>query len=65
VRYPEIRVRLRTENALVLVSAVRHEMRRAGVPRDEILRFSSEALTVEDPAKMRRICGEWVNAAGE
>jgi hypothetical protein len=65
VRYPEIRVRLRTENALVLVSAVRHEMRRAGVPRDEILRFSSEALELEDPEKMRRVCSEWVNAKAE
>jgi hypothetical protein len=65
VRYPEIRVKLRTENALVLVSAVRHEMRRAGLPRDEIHRFSSEALAVEDPAMMRRVCSDWVDAAAE
>jgi hypothetical protein len=62
VRYPEIRVKLRTQSALALVAAVRHEMRRAGLPREEIERFSSDALTSPDPRQMRRICGEWVDA---
>jgi len=62
VRYPEIRVKLRTKSALALVSAVRHELRRAGVPYDEIERFSSTALAAGDSHEMRRVCSEWVNA---
>ncbi len=60
-RYPEIRVRLRTPNPLVLVAMVRHELRRAGVERREIEAFSEAALSARDEGSIRRVCREWVN----
>ena len=60
-RYPEIRVSLRTPNAVVLVAAVRSALRRAGVPREEIRRFSTEALGDKDPVRMRAVCARWVD----
>lgn len=43
-RYPNIRVRLRSRHPLAAVSAIRHALRRSGVERDEIRRFTDEAL---------------------
>lgn len=63
VRYPEIRVSLRTANPLALVAAVRTEMRRAGLERRAIEEFSTEALT-GDPAEIRRVCADWVALLG-
>lgn len=60
-RYPEVRVRTRTPNPLLLVAMVRHEMRRAGVERQEIEAFSEAALNAADEPTVRRICGEWVD----
>ena len=60
VRYPQIRISLRTRNPLVLVAAVRQELRRAGVEKDEIERFSEEALAGKDLQKAREVCNTWV-----
>ena len=60
-RYPEVRVRTRTPNPLLLVAKVRQEMRRAGVASREIEAFSEAALTAGDGPAIRRICGEWVD----
>lgn len=61
-RYPHLRVRLRTPNSLALVAAVRHELRRAGVEREEIEEFTAEAMAVDDPDRARDVCGQWVDA---
>ncbi len=60
-RYPEIRVRKRTPNPMLLVAVVRHELRRAGVAAGEIDAFSEAALTAADDENIRRVCGEWVD----
>ena len=56
-RYPQLRVSLRTENPLALVSATRLALRRAGTDRTEIDRFTRDALSSPDP---RGLCGQWV-----
>ena len=60
-RYPEVRVRTRTPNPLLLVAVVRQELRRAGVEPREIEVFSEAALCAEDEVGIRRVCGEWVD----
>lgn len=60
-RYPQIRVALRTANPLVLVSAVRHALWRAGVPGEKIREFSSQALDETDAEGIRRVCDAWVD----
>jgi SOS response regulatory protein OraA/RecX len=45
---------------LVLVAEVRQELRRAGVDKDEIQRFSEEALAGKDLQKAREVCDTWV-----
>lgn len=60
VRYPQIRIEMRTRNPLVLVAAVRQELRRAGVDKDEIQKFSEEALAAKDLQKAREVCNTWV-----
>ncbi|MFL6196719.1 MAG: hypothetical protein ACJ75H_21225 [Thermoanaerobaculia bacterium] len=42
------------------MSAIRHGLRRAGTPHDEIERFSQEALSTQDPRQLREICDRWV-----
>ena len=59
VRYPSIRVDLRTHNPLALVAAVRDGMRRAGVAPGDIAEFSTEALA-GDPSQIRSVCASWV-----
>lgn len=59
-RYPQIRVSLDSANPMALVSKIRLELRRAGVDPNEIREFSSEALTLDDPERIRRVCGKWV-----
>ncbi len=56
-RYPELRVSLRTDNPLALVSATRLALRRAGTDRQEIERFTRDALKSPDP---RDLCARWV-----
>ncbi len=60
-RYPEVRVRTRTPNPLLLVAVVRQEMRRAGLESCEIEAFSEAALSSADEIEIRRVCGEWVD----
>jgi hypothetical protein len=60
-RYPEVRVRTRTPNPLLLVAKVRQEMRRAGLAHREIEEFSEAALCAGDELNIRRVCGEWVD----
>lgn len=60
-RYPKIRVRMRSANPLALVSAVRLELRRAGVGQAEIRRFSDEALEADDSGNTRKVCRSWVD----
>jgi hypothetical protein len=60
-RYPEVRVKTRTQNPLLLVAVVRQEMRRAGLEWDEIEAFSEAALNAGDEHGIRRVCGEWVD----
>ena len=59
-RHPEIQVTLHSDNPLALVAAVREELRRARVDREEIRRFSDQAMSQPDPLGIRRICREWV-----
>jgi len=58
-RYPQIHVRLHTENPFALVSAVRQGLRGSRVDKGEIQRFTEEALRHEEPAKMRAVCAAW------
>ncbi len=58
-RYPQIRVRTRSRNPLALVAAVREELRRARAGEEEIRRFSRQALTVREPARVREVCRSW------
>ena len=58
-RYPEIQVRLRSNNPFALVSAVRQALRRSHVDPVEITRFTEEALQSDEPQRMREICSDW------
>lgn len=58
--YPQVRVSLRSRNRFALVSAIRHGLRRAGTPAEEIERFSREALAVQDPHGFEELCSQWV-----
>ena len=60
-RYPDVRVRTRTPNPMLLVAMVRQELRRAGVESREIDAFSEAALNAGDEVGIRRVCGEWVD----
>ena len=59
-RHPDIRIQLATHNPYALVAAVREELRLARISREEIDRFTDEALSQPDPLDIRRICREWV-----
>lgn len=65
VRYPQIHVSVRSPNPLALVAAVRQGLRRAGVARQEIERFSLEALASDDPGEAVEVCHRWVDAVRE
>ena len=58
-RYPDIHIRLRSNNPFALVSAVRHALRRSHVDPGEILRFTEEALSNDEPQQMRQVCSDW------
>ena len=58
-RYPDIHVRLRSNNPFALVSAVRLALRGSEVDQSEINRFTEEALETEEPKRMRQICSDW------
>jgi SOS response regulatory protein OraA/RecX len=59
-RYPQIRVSFDSANPVALVARIRLELRRAGVDRREIQKFSGEALARNDPQRIRKVCSEWV-----
>lgn len=62
-RYPELRVLSRSSNPLALVAAVREELRRAGAGRDDIARFTGQALAPHgDPGHVLEVAEEWVGA---
>ncbi len=58
-RYPEIHIRLRSNNPFALVSAIRLALRRSEVDPGEIQRFTAEALADEEPQRMRQVCSDW------
>ena len=58
-RYPNVHVRIRSENPLALISAIRIGLRQAGASHGEIDRFSTEALNQDDPGRAWRVCREW------
>jgi hypothetical protein len=58
-RYPEIHVTVHSRNPCALIGAVRLALRQAGVDRDEIRTFSSEAFESDDHQGVRQICGRW------
>ncbi len=58
-RYPDIRVRLRSNNPFALVSAVRLALRRSHIDPHEIHRFTEEALQNDEPREIRKICSDW------
>ena len=56
----EIRVHVESPNPLVVISAIRDALRRAGADREEIARFSHQAFTSrDDPSALRRVCRSW------
>lgn len=58
-RYPQLHVRLHSDNPFALISAVRMALRRSRVERREIDRFTEEALGAEEPQRMRDVCSDW------
>ncbi len=58
--HPDVRVSTRSSNPVALIAAVRHELRRAGVDSDEIRRFSSQALSIDDAQRRLEVCRKWV-----
>ena len=58
--YPEIHVRTASDNPFAWVAAVRQALRRAHIAHPEIERFTSEALSDDDPRSSRRVCRSWV-----
>lgn len=64
-RYPQIHVRTRSRNPLALVAAIREELRRARAGKEEIRRFSRQALTRSEPARIREVCRSWAVIDGE
>ncbi len=60
-RYPDIHVRLHSQNPYALISAVRLALRQAQVDESEVFRFTEEALEVEEPRHMRAVCDSWAD----
>ncbi len=64
-RYPGVRISLRSDNPLVMVAAVRQELRMAGAQPEEISDFSDQALsTGVDRELVRQVVDEWVGGVG-
>ena len=58
-RYPQIHVRLHSDNPFALISAVRMALRKYRIDEGEIDRFTEEALRTEEPQEMRKVCTDW------
>ena len=64
-RYPDLRIAVQSDNPLVMVAAVREELRLVGAPPDEIRDFSDQALsTGVDREIIRQVVEEWVGVTG-
>jgi hypothetical protein len=61
IKYPEIEVQLTGHdgNAFAILGRMQGAMRQAGISRDEIEQFMSEA-TSGDYNHLLRVCMEWV-----
>jgi hypothetical protein len=59
-RYPELRVSIRSHNPLVLVAAVREELRLARAGHADIARFTDQALARPDGPHVLEVAEEWV-----
>lgn len=55
----DIHVRVDSPNPLVVISAIRGALRRAGVDREEIARFSHQAFASRDLSDLRQVCRSW------
>lgn len=60
-RYPDIQVRMHSRNPFAMVSAVRSALRHSRVDADEIRRFTDEALSDEEPVRVRSVCSSWAD----
>lgn len=58
-RYPQIRVTVHSRNPCALIGAVRLALRQAGITRDEIQSFSSEAFESPTEERVRKVCDRW------
>jgi len=59
-RYPELHVSTRSHNPLALVAAVREELRLARAGRDDIARFTDQALEKPDAPHVRAVAKRWI-----
>ena len=64
-RYPEIRVTVHSRNPCAVIGAVRQALRLAGVDREEIRSFSSEAFTTSAPDNVYEVCDRWAEVVIE
>ncbi len=60
-RYPQISVTVHSRNPCALIGAVRMALRQAGVDRDEIRTFSSEAFESPTEDRVRQVCDRGAN----
>ena len=59
-RYPNVRVRLASHHPLAAISAIRHALRRAGVPACEVRRFTEEAIAASATRRAARdVLRDW------
>ncbi|HLF55603.1 MAG TPA: hypothetical protein VI942_02035 [Thermoanaerobaculia bacterium] len=58
--FPDIHVALRSRNRWAVAAAIRQALRRAGKDAREIDRFVAEAVSAEDPERLRDVCRRWV-----
>ncbi len=63
-RYPDIQVRLRSQNPYALVSAVRMALRQAHIDEAEVMKFTEQAFENEEPRRMREVCRNWAQVKG-
>ena len=61
--YSHVRVSTRSANPVALIAATRHQLRRAGVAKEEIRRFSDEAFSSENAASQVDVCRRWVDVS--
>jgi hypothetical protein len=59
-RYPEIHVSIRSRNPLALVAAVREELRLARAARNDIARFTDQALAHPDTPHVLEVAERWI-----